>query len=357
MRRRWVKIDYLFFLEYNKVMIIKEITDKEEWERFLEKCPEKTFLDSWNWGEFQASRGFKIWRLGAFDGSGLQGLALIVKIKARRGTYLLIQHGPVILSLGKEKVFKSFLEEMEKVGKREGASFVRMNPLWQRISENEELLKRSGLRAAPMHANAYDATWKLDISKSEEELLKGMRKTTRYIIHQIEKNKDITVEKSEDLKTYQDLNREVGKRQKFVPFSDEYIRDEYEIFKKDGQALLLFGKYKNEVVAGALLIFYQGVGYYHQAASLSKYAKLSVPYLLQWEAIKEAKRRGCVSYDFWGYVDPKKNPNHPWAGPTLFKMGYGGEVSEYVRTQDYILSFNYWLTYIFEELRKISRRL
>jgi lipid II:glycine glycyltransferase (peptidoglycan interpeptide bridge formation enzyme) len=208
-----------------------------------------------------------------------------------------------------------------------------------------------------MHANAYDATWKLDISKSEEELLKGMRKTTRYIIHQIEKNKDITVEKSEDLKTYQDLNREVGKRQKFVPFSDEYIRDEYEIFKKDGQALLLFGKYKNEVVAGALLIFYQGVGYYHQAASLSKYAKLSVPYLLQWEAIKEAKRRGCVSYDFWGYVDPKKNPNHPWAGPTLFKMGYGGEVSEYVRTQDYILSFNYWLTYIFEELRKISRRL
>jgi len=106
-----------------------------------------------------------------------------------------------------------------------------------------------------------------------------------------------------------------------------------------------------------LVIFWQGTGYYHQAASLSKYAKLSIPYLLQWEAIKEAKKRGCGLYDFWGYVDPKINPNHPWAGPTLFKMGYGGEAKEYTHTQDYVLSCKYWFTYIFEELRKINRHL
>ena len=337
-------------------MIIREITDKSEWEGFLEKCPQKTFLDSWNWGEFQTRRGFKVGRLGVADSEDLQGVALIVKIEARRGTYLLIQHGPVILK-DKENVFRLFLEELEKIGKREGASFVRMNPLWERNEENDFLLKKSGLRISPMHANAYDATWKLDISLSEEELLKGMRKTTRYLIRQTEKNEDIVIEKSEDLKTYQELNREVGKRQRFVPFSDEYIKDEYDIFDKDGQALILFGKYKGEIVAGALLVFYQGTAYYHQAASLSKYARLSIPYLLQWEAIKEAKRRGCRSYDFWGYVDPKADPNHPWAGPTLFKMGYGGESSLYVRTRDYILSPKYWLTYIFEELRKINRRL
>jgi len=344
-------------------MIIKEIIDKNEWERFLEKCSQKSFLDSWNWGEFQIARGFKIWRLAIADDSGLQGVALAVKIKARRGTYLLIQHGPVILSSDieiKSKLLKLFIKELTRIGKIEEASFIRMNPLLKRDSENKELLKRNGLRVAPMHANAYDATWKLDIFLSEEDLLRGMRKTTRYIIRQVEKNPDIVIEKSEnakDLAIYQELNREVAIRQKFVPFSDSYIKDEFEIFSKDNQALLFFGKYKGEIVAGALVIFWQGTGYYHQAASLSKYSKLSIPYLLQWEAIKEAKKRECRLYDFWGYVDPKINPNHPWAGPTLFKMGYGGESYEYTHTQDYVLSWKYWLTYIFEELRKINRHL
>jgi lipid II:glycine glycyltransferase (peptidoglycan interpeptide bridge formation enzyme) len=78
---------------------------------------------------------------------------------------------------------------------------------------------------------------------------------------------------------------------------------------------------------------------------------------LQWEAIKEAKKRGCVLYDFWGYVDPKKEPNHPWAGPTLFKMGFGGNAHEYVKTQDLPLSWKYLPTAFFEKVRKIRRHL
>jgi lipid II:glycine glycyltransferase (peptidoglycan interpeptide bridge formation enzyme) len=344
-------------------MTIKEVIDKKEWEQFMEGCSQKSFLNSWNWGEFQITRGFKIWRLGIVDNSALQGVALAVKIKARRGTYLLIQHGPVMESSDinvRSKLLKLFIEELAKIGQTEGASFIRMNPLWERNSENNELLKKNGLRIAPMHANAYDSTWKLDLFPSEEDLFKGMRKTTRYVIRQAEKNTEIKIEKSEDIKdlaAYQELNRQVAIRQKFVPFSDSFIKDELEVFIKDNQALLLFGKYKGEVAAGALVIFWQGEGYYHQAASLSKYAKLSIPYLLQWEAIKEAKKRGCRLYDFWGYVDPKTNPNHPWAGPTLFKMGYGGKAYEYVHTQDYVLSSKYWLTYIFEKLRKINRHL
>jgi lipid II:glycine glycyltransferase (peptidoglycan interpeptide bridge formation enzyme) len=344
-------------------MTIKEITIKDEWEQFIEKCSQKSFLDSWNWGEFQIAQGFKIWRLGVVDNSVLQAVALVVKVKARRGTYLLIQHGPVIENVDfniKSKLLKLFIEELTKIGKKERASFIRMNPLWERTPKNNDLLKKIGLRVSPMHANAYDATWKLDISLPEEDLFKGMRKTTRYVIRQAEKNTDILIEKSEstkDLAIYQELNRQVALRQKFVPFSDKYIKDEFEIFSKDNQALLFFGKYKGEIAAGALVIFWQGTGYYHQAASLSKYAKLSIPYLLQWEMIKEAKKRGCKLYDFWGYVDPKINPNHPWAGPTLFKMGYSGKDYEYVHTQDYVLSPKYWLTNIYETLRKINRHL
>ncbi len=62
-------------------MIISEINDKNIWENFLLGCQEKTFVDSWSWGEFQikmgnsdkggSAEGGKIWRLGVFDGEKL----------------------------------------------------------------------------------------------------------------------------------------------------------------------------------------------------------------------------------------------------------------------------------------------
>lgn len=349
-------------------MQIKEINDKNIWENFLVTCQEKTFLQSWNWGEFQKMMGNKIWRLGVYDEETLIGAALISEIKAKRGKFLLIQHGPnvkdrapeVLIAFQKSKILEILLEELKKINKEERVDFIRMNPLWEKNQENQDILRNLGFRESPMHANAYEATWRLDIASSEEELLAGMRRTTRYLIRQAMKNQDIIVEKSEDLKhfeTYRNLNEEVAERQKFVPFSAEYMKKEFEVFSKDKEALWLFGKYKEDVAAGALIIFWQGIGFYHQAASLGKFVKLSVPYLVQWEAIKEAKKRGCQLYDFWGYVDPKLEPRHPWAGPTLFKMGFGGKAHEYVKTQDFPLSKKYWFTFIFERIRKIKRGL
>ena len=347
-------------------MELKIINEKSVWENFLLKCEQKSFLDSWNWGEFQIKMGNKIWRFGIFERENLVGIALITKIRAKRGTFLLIQHGPSFagnsenLTRYQKEVFEILLQKLKEIGKEEGAAFIRMNPLWKRTQENQNILRDFGFKEAPMHASAYEATWKLDITIPEEELLKNMRKTTRYLIHQGMKNQDITVEKSErldDIEKYQKLNEEIAKRQKFVPFSLEYVKNEFDIFSKDGQALLFFGKYKEKIVSSALVIFWSQIAFYHQAASSSKYAKFSVPYLLLWEAIKEAKKRGCALYDFWGYVNPFENPRHPWAGPTLFKMGFGGNAYEYLKTQDLPLSKRYWLTFFFEKLRKAKRGL
>lgn len=350
-------------------MEIKEITDKNEWEGFWAGRKEKTFLQSWNWGEFQKRNGLpagrqgnKIWRIGR----ELFSTVLAFKIVAKRGTFLLVQH---CVEMSEE-----LLSELKKIVREEKCDFIRVAPLMSRNEENENIFKNLGFRESPMHASAYEATWKLDLTSTEDELLKNMRKTTRYLIRQAEKNPDIEIERSErlsDVEAYQKLNREVAKRQNFTAFSDEYIKNEFEVFSRDGQAMWFFGKYlpalpgrqaggrqgKGEIAAGALVIFWSGIGFYHQAASLAKYAKLSIPYLLQWEAIKEAKRRGCKLYDFWGFTDPQKYPKHPWAGPSLFKMGFGGRAYEYVKTQDYPLTKKYWLINLFERLRKIKRGL
>jgi lipid II:glycine glycyltransferase (peptidoglycan interpeptide bridge formation enzyme) len=205
-----------------------------------------------------------------------------------------------------------------------------------------------------------EASWKLDISLPEEELFSAFRKTTRYLIRQAQKNERIRTVSSDDFKdveSFSQLHQQTSLRQRFVPFSREYLQKEFSAFAKDDAVRLFFACYDQEIAAGSFVVFWSGIGFYHHAASLPQYAKLSLPYLLQWEAIREAKNKGCRLYDFWGFVDPAKHPSHPWAGPTLFKMGFGGLAREYVKTQDLVLSPKYWLTYTFEKVRKLKRGL
>lgn len=331
-------------------MRVAEITEKSTWEDFFSGREEKTFLQSWDWGEFQIKSGNKIWRLGLYGEKGLLSLVLAAKVRARRGTFLLVQH---CLDVREELVGR-----LKEIAEAEGCLFIRMAPLLPRSEENQKVFQKLGFREAPMHANAYEATWRLDLTPPEETLLKNMRKSTRYLIHQAEKNHELAVAKSgepADAQIYQKLSLKVAKRQQFTPFSYEFVRNEFEIFSRDKKSLFFFGKYRGEVVASALVIFWSGIGFYHQAALDPQYHRIPVAYLLQWEAIREAKKRGCRFYDFWGYVDPKSR--HPWAGPTLFKMGFGGEARLYMKTQDLPLSWKYWPVLIFETLRKIKRGL
>ena len=120
----------------------------------------------------------------------------------------------------------------------------------------------------------------------------------------------------------------------------------------------------NELVAGGIFIFWQGVGFYHHGASSLKYPKIPVSYLLLWEAIKEAKKRGCKKFNFWGIAPFKKTgdkevfeKSHPWYGLSLFKTGFSGYAKEYVKTQDLVISGKYWFSFLIEKIRKMKRGL
>jgi len=348
-------------------MEIKEIKEKEKWENFLLKIEEKTFLQSFNWGEFQKMLGNKIWRLAIFEKSELVALAQVVKIKARRGKFLFVPHGPLVLSLKnedkskfkKKEILESLLKELKAIAGREKVSFIRIAPIWQRSDELKKIFKDLGLIEAPLHIHP-EVTWQLDISKEEETLLAEMRKTTRYLIKQGLRNTELKIEKSKEAKNIEIFNalyQETVNRHNFTPFSLDYLKKEFSAFSADNQILIFLAKYRGEYLASAFIIFWQGIAFYHQGASVQKYPKVSASYLLQWEAIKEAKKRDCKIYNFWGIAPEKAGKKHPWWGLTLFKKGFGGEKKEYLKTQDLPLSISYWLTFFFEKLRKIKRNL
>jgi lipid II:glycine glycyltransferase (peptidoglycan interpeptide bridge formation enzyme) len=339
-------------------MTIKEISEKKIWEDFLLNCVEKTFCQSFNWGEFNQTMGDKVYRFGIFDNERLIAVAQTIKIKAKRGTFLFVPHGPVILSGNNKEIVKTLLDYLKELGLKEKASFIRFSPVFTLNEENVKMFKDLGFRNAPIHMHP-ELTWELNLIPTEEELLKGMRKTTRYLVKQAEKNPDVEIVKSMDEKDLAEFERvylETAGRHSFTPFPPKYLKRELDAFKNDNEIVIFSGKYKGETVSSAMIVYWSKRAFYHQGASSSKYAKIPVSYLLQWEAIKEAKKRGCEIYNFWGVI-PESEKNHPWAGLSLFKKGFGGNEKQYVKTQDYILSPIYWLTYIFEELRKRKRHL
>jgi len=78
------------------------------------------------------------------------------------------------------------------LGKKEKVWFLRIAPLLLRNEENNQLFDDLGFINAPIHMHP-EITWELDLNLPEEELLKNMRKTTRYLIRQAEKNEKIEV--------------------------------------------------------------------------------------------------------------------------------------------------------------------
>lgn len=319
--------------------MIKEITKKEVWSSAWKDVENKSFLQSWSWGEFQKEKGRKIWRLGFFE-NGLKSVCLVEKVEARRGTFLLVPHGP-----SSQDGFDELVSFLKDKAKEEGASFVRFSCIWP-----EGLF--DGFREAPIHVHP-EASWVLDVTPSEDDLLMDMRKSTRYNIRKSLKDEKIEIREgdSDDLKLFSKMHHETAERHNFTPFSREYLRKEFDSFGDEMKLYVV--EYDGQVGAMAFVIFWSGYGFYHHAVLNPSLRSEPLSYRILWEAILETKRRGGELFDFWGYADP--NSDHPWAGPTMFKMGFGGFKKEYVSTKDLVISPLYWLNYVVERIRKIKR--
>lgn len=356
-------------------MLVKEIINKSQWENFILSQRPDTFLQSWNWGKFNKTTGdpstslgaSKIFRLGIFDNEELAGVALVIKISARRGRFLFCPHGPILentkspegqaYGAGKTqnpKIWNYLFNYLKGLVEKEKVDFIRISPLLENTPENLEIFKKAGFRNAPIHMMHPEIAWLLDVSKSEEEILGRMRKTHRNLIRRAERE-GVEVVESKNIESIDDfykLHNQTVDRHGFVPFSRGYLKKEFEALAPENQISVFFARYDNIAISSAVIVFYGNSAFYHHGASLA--SKIPASHLLIWEAIKAAKKRGCATFNFWG-IAPEGAKNHPWAGLTLFKTGFGGYKKEYLHAQDFAVSPKYWLNYLVEKLRRFKR--
>lgn len=222
-------------------------------------------------------------------------------------------------------------KEIDRIAHKHNAAFVKLEP---EIETNKpstkkllRLLKNEGYKNSSWSLNPLK-TLKVNLGKSEEELLKTMEKDTRYSI-KLAIRKGVQVEETNDFNNFKQIYYDTAKRKKFWPAKKE-LETLWSVFSKENKAVILTASYKKEALATCMLLFDGHQGYYSHAASLEKHRKVMAPYLLLWHSMMFLKRKSALSFDLEGVKDDRYAATKKWGGFTLFKRGFGGEEVEYL---------------------------
>jgi peptidoglycan pentaglycine glycine transferase (the first glycine) len=184
-------------------------------------------------------------------------------------------------------------------------------------------LARTGVSASPVFVQPR-RTLLMDLSKGDEELFAAMRKKTRQYIHKAERAGVVT-EESRDLGRFMKVLSAVGQRDRFAIRSREYFETLLSAF--GDRALLMFARLGDEDAGAMLLVRMADRAWELYGGWSGAHAEARPFYLLKWRAMLRMRQLGVRRYDMYGLAE---NADDPLAGVENFKLGYGGEVVEWI---------------------------
>jgi lipid II:glycine glycyltransferase (peptidoglycan interpeptide bridge formation enzyme) len=333
------------------------------------------FLQSEEWRKFQETVGRRTFRIdfgpARIATQSVAGGANIIEHKLSLvGSYFYMPHWP------SAKIFNfqffpprrdpakavAIFNELLKLAKENNIGWIRFDP---KSEEALNLVKENinyKVSKAP-HDMQPREILVIDITKPEEQLSNEMKPKTRYNVKLAEKRgvKVISDQESVNNKYIEDFLRLVKltaerKRIKFHP--EDYYRKMIEMIP--GEILKLYiAEYNSKVIAANLVAFYHNTAIYLHGATDDEYRNVMAPYLLQWQAIKDAKEMGCEFYDFGGartVNSEQGTANNSWGGITKFKLGFSPNTKpvEFPGSYDIVLNnVRYYLYRIIQKLKSI----
>jgi len=339
------------------------------WNSLISKLPNPHFLQTYEWGQVKANYGWQPIYL-VWDEAGkmkeerslssfafhLSAAALILKRQILRNGFaaqlsiLYAPKGP-LLDWSNKSLRESVLNDLQAFAKKAGAIFLKMDPdlvLGTGIPSSEDdltdnsgqvvisELKRRGWRYSSDQIQ-FKNTVLIDLTLSEEELLARMKQKTRYNIRLTEK-KGVTlrVGNPEDFGMLYKMYAETSVRDGFVIRDEDYYQTVWKLFMDSNEPTCepLIAEVDSEPVAAIFVFYFGGRAYYVYGMSRDVHREKMPTYLLQWEAMKRAKAKGCNVYDLWGAPDVFDKSDSMW-GVYRFKEGLGGKVVRTLGAWDY----------------------
>lgn len=300
-----------------------------EWNRFLQKHPNAHLLQTGEWGELKSGFGWEPVRIV----NGEEGAQILFR-KLPLGFTIGYIPKPVISN---QSISDQFWEEIDEMCRRHRAIFLKLEP----DSWNFEFILYLPSFILSKHNIQPPRTMIIDLSGNEEEILARMKQKTRYNIR-LAMKKGVTVRAWDDVESFHKMMLVTGDRDRFGVHSLEYYRCAYELFHPTGMCELLVAEYEGRPLAALMVLARGRRAWYFYGASTDEERNRMPTYLLQWEAVKWAKARGCEEYDLWGVPDEDEatleanfeNRQDGLWGVYRFKRGFGGELKRVAQALD-----------------------
>jgi peptidoglycan pentaglycine glycine transferase (the first glycine) len=338
-----------------------EQSKAELWNQFVRaEAADGGFLQSAVWAKFQKELGNQAWCLAVTSNekdknSDILAIALVLKLSLPLGQYILyIPRGPIVAQKVKEdqkqfeKVMTILLAEIKKLAQEEKVLLLRLDPAWLAEEKLDKSLAEIGFKHVEKEVQPQ-STLLVPITKSREELLKAMKAKTRYNIKLAEKKGVKVIQSNEPkaIKQFWQLMKVTAQREKFRSYSQKYYQQMIDSMGKEHGQIFL-AQYENRILATAMVIFFPPVAIYLHGASSNEQRNFMAPYILHWQIIQEAQRRGCQFYDWWGIADDSvKRKGKDWGGFSRFKRGFDPvtPITNYIGTWHYIFQPLKYKTY------------
>ena len=344
------------------------LLNESEWDSFLSHYPNAHILQTSAWGKLKSEFGWQVARLAIGPGREGIGAQMLLRRLPFGLNLAYIARGPVGASCtpGAGR-WDELWPEVDDYCRQRRVIFLKVEPdLWEATQDqdctglNPGAFPR-GFRLSK-HAIQPQRTLVVNLAGEEDRVLARMKQKTRYNIR-LALKRGVVVHPGADLEAFYRLMEITGGRNEFGVHSRAYYQRVYELFYP-AHCQLLVAEYQGDPLA-AIMVFARGRrAWYFYGASSDQHREKMPTYLLQWEAMRWARSRGCTDYDLWGVPDVDeqtleenflKQRGGLW-GVYRFKRGFGGDLRRSIGPWDRVYQPALYTLYRFLFGRGVARR-
>jgi lipid II:glycine glycyltransferase (peptidoglycan interpeptide bridge formation enzyme) len=316
------------------------------WNDLIASLKNTHILQTSYWAEIKVLTGWRAEYLKWRDDSGKIIAASLVLIKhlpiiakVFDNCIIYVPKGPV-LDWNDRATAKQVLFDLKIYGQNKKAVFLKIDPdlaignglpgveNYESDATGQEIqniLISDGWRFSAEQIQ-FRNTILLDLTLGEDELLGRMKQKTRYNIALARrKGVNIRIGSQVDFPLLFSLYAQTALRDGFAIRDEGYYQFVWNTLYKEGNAVPLIAEVYGKPVSAIVLFMFAKRAYYFYGMSSGEQREKMPNHLLQWEAIRYTKARGCLVYDFWGAPDSNDETDPLW-GVYRFKEGFNGHL-------------------------------